>query len=917
NVVVGGIRKAELTVEVQPEKLVEYDTTLAEIARRIRETNLDLPAGTLKTVGENIAIRTLGESDKANQIAETIIRTSPSGRVVRVRDVGQVIDGFEDVDLTARYNGRPCVDVTVYKTGDQDAIEIANKVKAYVAGKMHQELPRTFAMRFQNALGNTTPEQEIYAAAAADAFPPGMQLEIHSNLARFIEGRLELLTRNAVFGLILVFVSLLLFLNWRVAFWVMIGLLISVCGALMLMQMLGASLNLISMFGLIVVLGLLVDDAIVVGENIYARVEHGEDPHLAAVRGAEEVAWPVTIAVMTTVGAFFPLLFIEGQIGDFFGVLPIVVMCALAVSLLESLSILPSHLADWLHPMKPREVAAAADSFGRRLLTKFFLEPYEKILHVTVRYRYVSAAILLALLMITMGLFMGLDNTGKPIPGGRVKFVFIQNMDSETLLANLEMPIGTPVAATSAAMKKLENVILDRERFPEISNMFSLIGAQVQADEGGATASANSHLAQAIIELTPSDQRDKTSDQLINEFRAAVGVPQGVNSLRFNAIHGGPAGAEIEIEVTGRNEAHLKEVSDELKAELAKYEGVFDIDDDNDIGRREMRITLRDAARPLGLSTQSLATEVRGAFFGIDARTLQRDDEDVDIRVRFPESRRRNIYELEQLRIATPLGGSVPLTEIAEIEEDSGYSALRRVNQRRAITVSADVDQTVTTADLVLGDMAQKLEQLRLTYPGTRIDFAGKKLESRKSFGSLKRDFLIALAIIYVMLAGLFRSYLQPFVVLTAVPFGMIGAVWGHLVMGYPLTILSIIGIVALSGIVVNDSLIMVDFINKEIARGSQLFDAVITAGKRRLRPILLTSATTILGLGPLMLEQSFQAKFLIPMAISISFGLLFATLLTLLVVPSFYLILHDLKTVAARIFVGRVSASEQTPAPA
>ncbi|MBN2445905.1 MAG: efflux RND transporter permease subunit [Phycisphaerae bacterium] len=905
DVELSGTRKAELSVEVLPEKLIEYQISLTEIAEVIRQSNLDLPGGQVKTVGHNIAVRTLGETDEADAIADTILRTTPNGQVVRVRDVGRVVDSFEDADIRGRFNNKPAVDITIYKTGTQDAIEISRLARAFVAGKTgRDELERDWLTRLRNACDIETPAQHIFAEARRTPIPAGLQLDTHSNLARYIEDRLELLQRNGTYGLILVFLSLLAFLNWRVAFWVMMGLVVSVCGALLLMQFVGATLNLMSMFGLIVVLGIIVDDAIVVGENIYARVEHGDDPEHAAIVGAEQVTWPVTVAVLTTIGAFVPLMFIEGRIGDFMGVLPIVVMCALSISLLEALALLPSHLSEALRHLPRRSRDDAAQPVSRSWLGRFRARQqhvvstalphhYEHLLRLATRYRYVTLAVAIGALMVARGLVFG----------GRVPFVFIQKMDSETLLANLEMPVGTPAEQCEAALAVIDDAIMDLKRTGELSSVYTIVGAQVSAGSDGATLATRSHIGQSIVELTPLDERERNSEQIVAELRAKTADIPGVNSLKFQAMAGGPSGAEIELEITGDSLDELASVAEQVKRTLAEYDGVFDIADDYEAGRREVQLELLDSARALNLTTRSLATEVRGAFYGLEARTIQRTREDVDIRVRFPADRRRNLCELESMRIATTSGYMVPLCEVARLVETRGYSTIHRIDQRRAVTVSADVDQSRTNAEEVIAAMQPFIANMKKTHPGVGFEFAGNKRETAKSLASLQRDFLIAVALIYVMLCGLFNSYTQPLIVLAAVPFGLTGAVAGHFLMGYPLTILSIIGIVALTGIVVNDSLILVDFINHEVSGGRSVYESVISGGRRRLRPILLTSLTTILGLAPLMMETSLQARFLIPMAISITFGLAFATLLTLVVVPAIFLIFEDVKAIRNRIW--------------
>ncbi len=904
-----GARKAELLVEVQPEKLTEYRLSLAEIAETIRHSNLDLPAGQVKTPQQNVAVRTLMETDDADRIAETILRTTVGGQLVRISDVGRVIDGFEDSDIRGRFNGHPSVSITVYKTGNGDAVEIATRVKAYVAGRVRQPMDWDWQTRLKSRLGMDVPAMRIYQQQKNEPLPAALRVMVHTDLSRFIADRLDLVKRNGLWGLVLVFCSLLFFLNWRVAFWVMMGVVLSIAGAIMVMHMIGETLNLISMFGLIIALGMLVDDAIVVGENVFARVEEGEEPHLAAIKGAEEVAWPVVIAVMTTIGAFMPLMFIEGQIGDFMGVLPVVVTCALGISLLEALSILPCHLAEWLMPVRqdlghapPRHwlarIARPLRAAQQNAVRRFTEHHYKWLLERAVRYRYVTMALAVAGLLIALGL----------VAGGRVPFVFVQKMDSETIVVSVRMPVGTPIEETQRTMEAIEALATDKNRFPEIKTIYTLLGESLRIGEHGTSSTNGTHLAQSIIELTTVDERERPSEAIIAEMRAETDHLPGVTWIKYESMQGGPGGAEIEMEITGKILPDLLAAAEVIKKTLAGFSGVYDIADDFEAGRREAQIQLRDSARPLGITARSLALEVRGAFYGLEARTLQRDREDVDIMVRFPEERRRHIYELEAMHIATPDGRMIPFREVARIEEAPGYSSLRRVDQRRAVVVSADVDHSKGNPEVITSALSTTIRQLEADYPGLRIEFGGNKRELAKSFGSLKRDFLIALVIIFVLLAGLFKSYVQPMIVMTAIPFGLIGAVAGHYLMGYPLTILSIIGIVALAGIAVNDSLILVDFTNKETKEGCSALEAVIQAGQRRLRPIILTSLTTILGLAPMMAETSWQARFLIPMAISISFGLLFTTILTLLVVPAIYLIVDDFFRMARWVWYGPMS---------
>ena len=918
-VVLAGTRLDEISIEVEPAQLKRYELSLPAIADAIARANLDLPGGQIKTADANVSVRTLGEQDQAEPIGEIIVRSDPSGKVTRLNDIATVVDGFEDSDLRGRFNAKPTVMVTILKTPRQDAIDIANKVKALVAGKSHQPLERDWWAGLKYRLGLRDEVERVYATAWNDPYPAGGQLKTSTNLARFIEGRLDLLKRNGLWGLTFVFLSLLLFLNWRVALWVMIGLLLALLGTFIVMRTMGYSLNLISAFGLIVVLGLLVDDAIIVGEHVFTRVEEGMEPKLAAISGAEAVTWPVVCAIVTTIVAFAPLLFIEGQMGDFMGVLPVIVICALTVSLFEALSILPSHLAEWLKPVRP--VAANRPSNGTErwfervrkaqayVLKTVLLGGYERLLRKAVSYRYVTIATLTSVLIVAMGMIFG----------GRVPIVFVQKVDSETLLANMKMPVGTPLEEADRAIGVVEQAAVDLGT--ELDSLYTLMGVQYSEDMQG--LSVGSHLGQLIVELTPIEERVRDSEQILRELRAKTSDIPGVNALKFSAMHGGPGGAAIQVEISGENLNDLTEVADRIKTQLSGYAGVFDIDDDFDAGRREVQIELLDSARALGFTTQSLATQIRGAFYGIEARKLQRDREDVKIMVRYPQKHRTRLSDIESTWVAAADGTLVPFSEVARIKEGRAYATIKRKDQKRTVTVTADVDEAQGNARRISMELAASFPVIEHEFPGISFEFGGQAREFAKAFGSLWRDFLIAAMLVFVILAALFKSYVQPLIVMTAIPFGIIGAVAGHYATGYPLTIMSIIGLVALTGIVVNDSLILVDWINRRRTEGVGVYEAVIQGGRARMRAILLTSITTILGLAPLLAETSFQARFLIPMGISIAAGVAFATVLTLLAVPSLYLIVEDFKRIAVgtgsffgltRAATGSIKASYTTP---
>ncbi len=914
DVVLSGTRKDEISVDVRPEKLVEFGLSFMDVAEAIAASNLDLPGGLIRTSEANVAVRTLGEKDRGHELYDIVIRNDSAGRAVCLGDVATIVDGFEDVEVVGRFNALPAVSATVYKTKEQDAIAIAGMVRAMVAGKMGKPLAPTWKDRLVARLTGRDLTGEVYARAASDPYPPGLSIQTHNDLSQFIEGRLDLLKRNGRWGLLLVFLSLLIFLHWRVALWVMMGLILAITGSLIVMKMVGLTLNLITMGGLIIVLGLLVDDAIIVSEHVFSKVEQGIEPKLAAVSGTEEVTWPVVCAILTTIVAFVPLRFIEGQIGDWMGVLPVVACLALSVSLLEALTILPSHLAHSLHPVSVRRNSVGQGAPGRlqsmrrriRYVEQDFLmsrlrTTYERILQIAASYRYATIGALISCMLIALG----------AVAGGHVPLVFLQKMDSEGIIANVKMGVGTPAARTRAATGVVEQAALG---LGELKAMYTLLGAQV--DHEGTVSPLQSHLGQLFLELESVEHRQRTSEEILQELREKTSDIPGVEKLTFTAVHGGPGGAAIHLEISGERVEDLTAVSELIKNQLAEFAGVFDIADDFDAGRPEVQIELFDSARALGLTTRSLATQVRSAFYGFEARKVQRGREDVKIMVRYPPEFRKRIYDVEAMRVASPAGALVPFTEVARFKEGTGYASIRRTDQRRTVTVTADIDEAVTNAENISSTLAQSFPQIEREYPGIHLEFGGQKREMAKAFGSLKHSFVIALVLIYVILAALFRSYVQPLIVMAVIPFGLIGAVAGHYVMGYPLTIASMIGIVALTGIVVNDSMILVTFVNRRVADGVPPTEAVIEGGKARLRPILLTSATTVLGVAPLLAEGSFQAGFLIPMGISVSAGLIFATVLTLVAVPSLYLIAIDLKGVFSafgRWLIGRPRVQPQS----
>ncbi|MEZ6063529.1 MAG: efflux RND transporter permease subunit [Planctomycetaceae bacterium] len=892
-----GIRDDEIYVDVRPDKLLEYDVTFEEIAAAIRSGNLDISGGQLKGSRSSVAVRTLGEQQKAIRLEDIVVRSQPGGRRILLSDVAELSDGFVDSDLEADFNGKPSVNCVIFKGDSEDAVQISSVVKTYFAARSGQPYNGPDQAASGALAGIGRPDiYRVYQNAKSNPFPNTVNFKLHTDIARFVEGRLDLMTRNGKWGLVLVLLCLNLFLNWRVAWWAAVGLVVSFLGTFFVMWLVGATVNLLSMFGLIIVLGIIVDDAIVIGENIYRHIEEGKPPVRAAIEGAEEVMWPVIVAVSTTIAAFAPLFFIQGQIGDFMAQLPLVVIAALSISLMEALVILPAHLKH-LPPVKIRRAADGQPSTFNGLkemfLNRVLLAPYEKLLLLCLRWRYVTVTFVVGACVVAAGL----------LAGGIVRWQFIQDMDSESMIAALEMPIGTSSERLKQELQKLTDYIVDPDRFPEIVNVQTIAGRQYDVTGAGSVGFEDqSHLGQLVIEICPAEERTRSSEELINVLREwSTRELTGMNSIRWEAMSGGPGGNDIEVSLSGLPNSELPRATEDMEQLIGSIDGVFDLDDNLDLGKKELRLRLRESAAPTGVTVGSLGMFVRGALFGQEARRITRNREDVRIMVRYPETYRENVFNVEGMWLpGTGLPGQrswIPIDEVAEARMTVGYSTITRYQQSRSARIVGSVDESrgSSTSD-VIDKMKQRIEsEIIPKYPGIEIQYLGQAEEMRKSFGSLQVAFPIALLLIYGMLAGLFRSYIQPLVVMSAIPFGFLGAVVGHWLTGETFTILSAIGLVALSGILVNDSLVLIDFINRREYEGLSPFEASVDGARKRLRAILLTTLTTAAGLIPLMFETSFQAKFLIPMAVTLTFGLLFATGLTLILVPCLNLIRHDI----------------------
>jgi len=874
-------RPYEISIEVSEDTLRRYGLTFDEVARAVRRSSLDLPGGSVKTDAGEFILRVKGQAYRGPDFEKLPLRTLPDGSRLLLGDVARVVDGFEDTARHARFNGKPGVVVMVYRTGDENALEISRKVKEYVA-------------------------------RAQARMPAGIRLTTYMDYAQYLQSRLDLLLRNARMGFVLVFLVLALFLRLRLALWVALGIPVSFLGTLWLMPTLDVSISMISLFAFLLVLGIVVDDAIVVGENIHTHYQRGKPGLRAAIDGATEISKPVIFAVLTTVAAFFPLLFVEGNTGKIMRNIPLIVIPTLIFSLLECLFCVPNHLS---HFRTGAEAAGGWHPF-RRLqhafadgLERFIRNVYTPALHWSLEHRYEVLAGALATILLAAGL----------VAGGIVRFQFFPPVEGDDIAAFVTMPEGAPPEMVEEAVRRIEQAagqlraeyadVRTTDGGPLFRHILTSLGDQPYRTaitrNGGRPGGdfARPNMGEVHIQLAPSESRKVTSAELVRRWRELTGdIPGAVELVFTSALF--TTGEAINIQLAGPNVEHLRMAAGELKAALARYEGVLDIADSHRAGKPEIRLTIKPAAEALGLTLQDLARQVRQAFYGEEAQRIQRGRDDVRVMVRYPEEERRSLAALERMRIRLPDGAEVPFAEVAEASWETGYASILRVDRQRALNVTADVDLRRTTSDEVLQALQQReLPALLRKYPGLRYSLEGEQREQQETVQSLMRGFVLALFFIFALIAIPLRSYIHPLVVMSAIPFGFVGAVLGHLVMGLMLTVLSLFGLVALAGVAVNDGLVLVDAINSRRRAGVPLLEAVRQAGPARFRAVLLTSLTTFAGLTPLILEKSVQARFLIPMAVSLGFGVLYCTVTTLILVPSAYLILEDLAHVLRRWF--------------
>ena len=862
------VRPYEISIEISEDSLRRYGITLEQIAQVVRNTSLDMPGGTIRTAGGEILLRAKGQAYWGEEFENIIALTRNDGTKVMLSEIGEVRDTFAEGDLTARFNGNPAVMVKVWRVGKEDAINMATDIVSYIERRKMM-------------------------------LPTGLELEIWGDQSKELQERLNTVNSMALGGLVLVVIILAMFLKFRLAMWVAAGIPIALLGAIAMFPYFDISMSSMTVMAFILVLGILVDDAIVVGERVYAHEQMGKPPDQAAIDGTWEVSIPVIFGVLTTMAAFLPLLLATGRMSGFFSVIGWVVVIALAFSIIESQLILPSHLAHRDHSTPTRGFSLWWDKYQSRLsgwLETLASDYYLPVLRKCVEFRYITAAVGMGILILAMALSMS----------GRVMFTFFPSIEGDRVYASLEMPEGVSVEVTARGAEQLESSAeaLKAElaeltgEANVIRNIFSSIGQQADRSSGrpNMPGAGRSHFGEVVIALAPSAERNNLSAKVIATMwrKKAGAIPDAVK-LSFNADEFS-AGEPINYELTGRDVDVLRAAATDLRAELGRYAGVFDITDSFRAGKQEIKLSLLPEARNLGLTLRDLAGQVRSSFYGSEAQRIQRGQDDVRVMVRFPESERTSIGNLEDMYIRTPQGTEVPFYSVAAFELGRGYSTINRVNGRRVINVIGDIDRSVISPEEINISIQQEvLPGLQAKYPTIAMSLSGEQEERAKSFGGLMQAAMLSLVVIYTLLAIPLKSYVQPLVIMTVIPFGAVGAIVGHWIMGYQLMFFSALGIVALSGVVVNSSLVLVDYINRRRREGMELEKAVLSAGVVRFRPIILTSVTTFVGLIPLMSSPSPATIFFIPMAISLAFGVLAATFITLIMVPALYQITEDL----------------------
>ena len=855
----------EIAVEIAEEDLDKYHLTLEQVAQKIRSASLDLAGGTIRDPSGDVLIRTTEKRRYGGEYDSISVFTTPDGHEVLLRDLAHIKDGLSEVEQESILNGEPAVMLRIFRVGDQQPRAIAQKVRRYL--ERH-----------------------------SPALPPSIRVTVYRDWSQILQQRIDLLLKNGLLGLILVLITLTLFLEIRLAFWVAAGIAISFLGAMIFMPSLDVSINMLSLFGFLIMLGIVVDDAIVVGENIFVYRHRGDNLQTAAIKGVREMARPVIFAALTTVAAFAPLLAVGGFLGKFMGVVPKIVIAVLTISLVEALLVLPAHLSGRLSASRA-PVWDRIEKFRShfdKLVHWLINHTYSNTLNWAIRNRYTSLALAVFILLLTVGI----------LGHGIIKFTFMPKIESDEVVVTLTMPPGTPYAETRRHIMRIQEmgrqVVLasDSTRRDGGSNLrfiYTMVGqTAVESGHMGNRAVFASNLGQVRIMLDDVDRRSINAGEVAARWRRAVGEIPGAEDLAFQSDMV-RSGADLEIQLSHSDYNVLLEAVERLENTIAGYQGIKEVTDTYSEGKMELRLRLRPDAASLGLTERDLALQIRSAFFGAEALRILRGQNEVKVLVRYPKRARETVASLSRMRLRTRDGRSIPLFQAAYVDEGRGFNNIIRTDRRRVINVSARVDRREANTEEILADLQKgELKQLLTDYPGLSYDLEGSSRDRKEAMASLIQAFLFGILLIFGLLAVPFKSFLQPFIIMSAIPFGFVGAILGHLLLGYNISMISMWGFVALTGVVVNSSLVMIDFINRAREDGMPLHQAIMESGRRRFRPIIMTSLTTFFGLVPIILETSIQARFLIPMAISLGFGVLISTAITLVLIPVLYSILED-----------------------
>lgn len=848
-----GLRDPELRVEIRPADLERFGLSLADVSRSLGAQVLDLPGGSLETEAGETVLRVLGEDTDPQSLASRVVRGQPDGSLVRLGDLATVRRDFERALTVSRYNGYQTIALQIAKDPQGDVIDIVNSVRAIVD-------------------------------EARPSLPQGLSVGLSSDFSIYVKNRLRTLLQSGFFGLALVLIVLWVFLDARTALMTAVGIPVAVMGGVIAMSLLGITMNMLSMFAFILVLGLVVDDAIVVVENCFRYVEKGFKPMDAALLGAREVAWPVVTTIATTVAAFGAILLIDGELGQWMKPVPWVASLTLVASLVEALIVLPSHFSEWIRPVDQAAAGEEAEAEAAKPKRRWYdglQRFYERSLDVALRHRYPSLLAATGALLIAGALFQL----------GHLKFVLLPKFEAKLFMVNVEGPTSNSLEQTFDTLRHFEDRISEMPEY-ELESYVSLAGANYSDAQN---YKVGTNLGQVFVELAEGGERTRTTEEIQASLRESFGTPPGVQRVDFIAPQAGPQGKPIEMWISGPDADTLAAVSAEVQSFLIGFAGVRDVRDDLLPGAREIRFRLTDEGRLQGFSEALLARQVLGAFYGDRATILRLDGDPANLLVRLPETARLDFATLRTLRVQSPLGEWVELRRVAELVDASGLAQVTRRDRERSLTITADVT-TEGNAREIMQQVIARFADIGARYPGTAITYGGDQEATRESMESLVEAMALSFLIIYFLLAFLFRSYAQPIVVLASVPFGALGVFYGFAIIGEPLSFMTMLGVLALSGVAVNDALVLVDFINQHRREGHSVLESVKRAGAVRMRPVVITSMTTIGGLLPLAFFSSGQARFLAPMAMALVFGMVSATLMTLVLVPVGYMILEDVK---------------------